>query len=188
MIRDNSYSINSATAFPQRTIETLGRLQSQAASAVLSSVYIYDLVEQQTICASSSTATILGYTDNDIRVLGMTGLASLIHPEDLDRVSEYYQRFSSLLDGEIISLEYRMRRADGTWCRLRSQETPLVQAIDGFPLQILGVVQDVTRLAASYTKRPIWLARSHRSRRPIACTRLAARAQREARLPRVNEA
>jgi hypothetical protein len=137
-------SDNSSAPFPQRLIEAVGRLQTQTITP-LGSVYVYDLIEQRTLSASCSIAAMLGYTADEIDRMGAIGLASLIHPHDLNRVSEHYQRFTSLQSGEVITVNYRMRRADKTWCWLRSEETPLVSAIDGFPLQLLGIVQVMTR-------------------------------------------
>lgn len=130
----------------QPLIEMVERLQTQAPSTILGNTYVYDLVDQQTLYSSYSIATLLGYTNQAIHDLGPTGLASLIHPDDLEAVSAHFQRFSTLNPNEVISVDYRMRRADGRWCWLRSQETPLVTAIDGCPLQILGIVQELNQL------------------------------------------
>jgi PAS domain S-box-containing protein len=137
----------------QRLIEAIGRLQAQPTHTILGSIYIYDLVDQRTICASCSVATILGYSADTIAALGPIGLSSLIHPDDLNLVSEHYQRFATLRYGDVISVTYRMKRADGTWCWLHSQETSLVQAIDGFPLQILGIIDDITQRSTSRVRR-----------------------------------
>jgi PAS domain S-box-containing protein len=106
--------------------------------------YIYDLVDQRKIYSSQSLTAMLGYAADEIETTQTLDLAELLHPDDLERVSQHFQRFSSLREGEIIDVVYRMKRADGQWCWLRSQETPLVQAVDGFPLQLLGVIQDIT--------------------------------------------
>lgn len=144
MIYDDFCSANNSVSSPQRMLAALGRLQAHTTSTVLSSLYVYDLIEQRTLYASCPVATILGYTVDAVEAMSPVGLASFIHPDDLSRVAEHYQRFTALRYGEVIAIEYRMRRADGTWCRLRSQETPLVEATDGFPLQVLGMLQDIT--------------------------------------------
>jgi PAS domain S-box-containing protein len=138
-------SDNSFISLPQRLVEALGRLETQQSNTIVGSVYIYDLVQQRTLCASCSVAAMLGYSADAIHAMDGVGLASLIHPDDLDLVSEHYQHFTTLQLGQAIASNYRMRRADGTWCWLRSQETPLVTASDGFPLQILGIVQVMTQ-------------------------------------------
>lgn len=150
-----------AASFPQQLVHTLKRSLAQTANSPPPCVYIYDLVEQNTLSSSDSVAAMLGYTPDTIHAMGPIGLAALIHPDDLNRVAAHYQRFVTLLHGEIITIAYRMKRADGSWCWLRSQEMSLVQAIDGFPLQVLGIIRDMT----FDTKRPLLLKRSVRQRR-----------------------
>lgn len=145
----NTYHVacsdNFSVSLPHRLIEALGQLQAQESNPFWGSVYIYDLVEQCTLCASCSVTAMLGYTEDAIHTMGPAGLADLIHPDDLTSVSEHYQRFTSLESGEVITIDYRMKRADGAWCWLRSQETPLVQAIEGFPRRILGIIQVISK-------------------------------------------
>lgn len=113
-------------------------------SLISGNVYIYDLVEQRNLSGSCSVSSMLGYLSALDEPLSLAGL---IHPDDLNRVAEHFHRFTTLHYDEVIYIEYRMRRADGRWCWLRSQETPLVMAIDGFPLQILGIVQLATQFS-----------------------------------------
>lgn len=133
--------------YPQRLIEALGRLQAQNIHIVPYRLCIYDLIEQHTLYASRSVAEMLGYTVEETHALSTDGLANLIHSDDLGRVADHYQQIATLHYGEAIAIQYRMRRASGSWCWLHSQETPLVQAADGFPLQVLGLLQDVTPLS-----------------------------------------
>ncbi|NJN56157.1 MAG: PAS domain-containing protein [Leptolyngbyaceae cyanobacterium SL_5_9] len=170
-IRDAHRSGN-ASVSSQHMIAVLGRLQNQAVNAISGSIYIYDLVDQCTLCASCSVAAMLGYSAEAIHATGSSGLARLIHPADLNRVSEYYQRFTTLTPGEIITIEYRMKRADGTWCWLRSQETLLVQASDGLPLQIIGMLQDLDSLSRSNIRSFTKSNRSFRRHRSVLRTRV----------------
>jgi PAS domain S-box-containing protein len=147
----NSCSINAAV-LPKQVIEVLGWLQAQTTNCLPNSVYIYDLIDQYTPCSSGSVAEMLGYTPDEVESLDALGLGGLIHPADLQLVSDHFQRFTTLCKGEVIAIEYRMQRSDGTWCWLRSQEASLIQAIDGFPLQVLGLVQDITQLVTTNTK------------------------------------
>jgi PAS domain S-box-containing protein len=163
-IHDNACAIPAFVSFPHRVIEVLGRLQAQTTPTVPSSLYIYSLVEQQTLCSSYSIAAMLGYTTRQIQSLDALGLAALIHPDDLQQVSEHFQRFTTLVEGEVVAVEYRMRRANGAWCWLRSQESVLVEAIGGFPLQVLGLVQDITQLVNGSSSKLVRLGRLFRQR------------------------
>jgi PAS domain S-box-containing protein len=153
MAKANNKSRSSNAGIAQRALEVLSRLQPHPIGSVPNSVYIYDLVEQRTLCASASLPAMVGYTPDEIHAMGAGGLASLIHPDDLKSVSERYERFATLKSEEVIAIEYRLKRPDGTWCYLRSQETSLRQAIDGFPLQVLGLVEDITDFSPLNSKQ-----------------------------------
>ena len=75
---DRICSTNPSIAWPQHMLEVLGKLQSHTADAASSSIYIYDLVDQHTLCASFPVAAMLGYTADAIHDMGAIGLASLI--------------------------------------------------------------------------------------------------------------
>jgi PAS domain S-box-containing protein len=107
-------------------------------------VYIYDLVDQCNIYANRSLAKMLGYTDIEIQDMGMMGLASLIHPEDVSRLADHFQRLTTLRPSETIEIEYRMQGCNGKWCWLHSHEIAFVHAENGVPLQVIGVVRDIT--------------------------------------------
>ncbi|MGL5063563.1 MAG: PAS domain-containing protein [Microcoleus sp.] len=129
----------------QSEFEALDNNQIEPDTILSKNIYIYDLVEQHNPIGSCSVANLLGYRTDNIAVAESLDLAGLIHPDDLNRVSEHFQRFTTLHREEVISIEYRMRRADGRWCWLRSHETLLAQANDSFPRQILGMIQVMDR-------------------------------------------
>ncbi len=125
--------------------EVLGRLSIYVDQAAPNSVYVYDLVDQYTVCCSEfSVPALLGYAAHQTEAMGKLGLSELIHPADVQSVATYFQQFCTLKTGEIITLAYRMKRVDGTWCLLRSQDTALITAVDGFPLKVLGLVADIS--------------------------------------------
>lgn len=138
---------NPAIPSSQRIAAMLERLQAESTSARPNVVYVYDLAEQQTLYSSGSVAALLGFTAVETERLGELGLATLIHPDDLQIVSDYFQRFATLPEGEVVAIDYRMQRVDGSWCWLRSHETLFVQADDQVPSQVLGLIQDMSSLS-----------------------------------------
>ena len=118
-------------------------------------VYLYDVVNQCNLSESCSLAAWLGYSAHSSEVKAALGLAHLIHLDDLPRVAAHFQRFPTLPAGKTIALNYRMRHANGQWHWLYSQETALVQAQNGYPLQILGIIQDLTERRRSAAIFPL---------------------------------
>ncbi len=115
-------------------------------------IYIYDLVNQCNLCTSRSLTEALGYSPATAATPESLSLAHLIHPDDLARVADHFQRFATLPAGKTIALKYRLRHANGQWHWFYSQETAFVQARDGYPLQILGIIQDLTERQSSATR------------------------------------
>ncbi|MBF2008330.1 MAG: PAS domain S-box protein [Chlorogloeopsis fritschii C42_A2020_084] len=108
-------------------------------------IYVYDLVEQRNIYINRQIWEILGYTSHQIQSMKETVLQSLIHPDDMPRVTEHFKEFLSLKEGEVIEIEYRMKHAHGGWRWLNSRETVFVKNADGLPVQILGAASDITK-------------------------------------------
>lgn len=130
-------------------LDWLEQLQAEPLASISVSIAIYDLHDQCLVQTRTSVAALLGYTPEAIANMELLGLATLIHPDDLHRVADYYQHLTLLRRGEILSVEYRMRHVDGSWRWLRSQEIAISTANLGFPLQVLSVVQDITHHSSS---------------------------------------
>jgi PAS domain-containing protein len=144
---DHTYQAPHTVLFTQRMIEELERIQSTHPTLV-QVYYIYDLTTQQILYATGSVPDMLGYSADTVHEMGPFGLAKLIDPDDLDSVAEHYQQFYTLNYGDVLEIKYRMQRADGTWCRLRSEATPsMSESANGFPVQVLGVIQPISQVA-----------------------------------------
>ncbi|MDM9380335.1 PAS domain S-box protein [Chlorogloeopsis sp. ULAP01] len=108
-------------------------------------IYVYDLVEQRNIYINRQIWEILGYTSHQIQSMGETVLPTLVHPDDMPRVTEHLKSFLSLNEGEATEIEYRMKHAHGEWRWLSSRETVFTKNADGVPVQILGAASDITK-------------------------------------------
>jgi PAS domain S-box-containing protein len=106
--------------------------------------HLYDLREQRNLYVGGCLAHHLGYTRTEIEAMGVLAFASLLHPQDLCAVAAYYQHFSTLEIGKIIEIEYRMKRADGEWCWLRSRETRYLDRAEKCSPRLLGTVREIT--------------------------------------------
>ncbi|MFQ4142245.1 PAS domain S-box protein [Chlorogloeopsis sp. ULAP02] len=108
-------------------------------------IYVYDLVEQRNVYINRQIWEILGYTSHQIQSMAEALLSTLVHPDDMPRVTEHLKSFHSLNEGEAIEIEYRMKRANGEWRWLSSRETVFTKNADGVPVQILGAASDITK-------------------------------------------
>ncbi len=107
-------------------------------------LYIYDLAKHTNVYINPVCLSILGYTPQEIKNMGQGVLARICHPEDMGKISQHFQQISRLDDGEMLGLEYRIRRADGSWGWLYSQDTVFERDATGQVTQILGAARDVS--------------------------------------------
>jgi len=70
---------------------------------------------------------------------------SFTHPDDLPRLAAEEER--SLLSGEPLEIEYRIRRADGEWVWLHDEATAVLD-MDGHPICLQGLLFDITKRRA----------------------------------------
>ncbi len=120
------------------------RLRQQIAETVPGILFVYDLLEQQTIYANRQITDLLGYTPEQIEAMGADVVSMLIHPDDLARLFAYFEEFRCPPEGAVRSIEYRNHHVNGEWHWLYSQAVVFNCTVDGVPRQILGVAIDIT--------------------------------------------
>jgi PAS domain S-box-containing protein len=108
-------------------------------------VYVYDLLEQKEIYSTNKREELIGYTSEEIRSFGSNVFAALLHPEDLESMLQHLSNFSSAKDGEIRSLEYRIKHKKGGYHWQRVYETIFKRNEAGVPAQIIGMSLDINK-------------------------------------------
>ncbi|MBA4849224.1 PAS domain-containing protein [Emticicia sp. BO119] len=108
-------------------------------------VYVYDLLDQKEIYSTSKREELIGFTGEEIRSFGSNMFSALLHPEDLDKRLEHLRNFSSAKDGEIRSLEYRLKNKRGGYHWQRVYETVFKRNEQGIPSQIIGMSLDINK-------------------------------------------
>ena len=107
-------------------------------------IYIFDIVEQRNVFANREMLDVLGYAPEEILEMGDGVLARILHPDDRELMAEHHRRARDLGDGEVLEVEYRMRRAGGDWRILHGRDTAFARDDDGAVTQVIGTAQDVT--------------------------------------------
>jgi len=96
--------------------------------------------EGNTVFVSPHVETVYGYSPEEIYEMGKQLWFGRIHPDDVERVKEAFQR---LLNGnEPFDIEYRIQRKDGKWIWLH--DTALTVYREGSMSYVYGVFIDVT--------------------------------------------
>ncbi len=107
-------------------------------------IYIYDLVEHRNLYANKELAVFLGYTPEEIKAIGSSLFAKIMHPDDLAKVAKHHSRFENASENDVFEIEYRMKHANGEYRWLHSRDILFARTKEGRGKQILGTCQDIT--------------------------------------------
>jgi PAS domain S-box-containing protein len=108
-------------------------------------IYVFDLLENKEIYSNNKKEELLGFTEREIKKMG-EGLFSLVlQPQELLSVKEHYKKFVTAKDGEVRTIENKIKKKMGCDCWLRSYETVFKRTAKGAPSQIIGISIDITK-------------------------------------------
>ncbi|MFZ4729698.1 MAG: PAS domain S-box protein, partial [Pseudanabaena sp.] len=135
--------ISDRKAVEQEILEKQKFIQ-KIAEASPNILYLYDPQEQCNVYSNREIASVLGYTPTEIKTMGGSLFANLMHPEDLAKISDYYQQIEAAQEGEIFEIEYRMLHANGEWRWLYSRDTVFSRDDRGQIKLTIGTAQDIS--------------------------------------------
>ena len=131
-------------------------------------LYIYDIEEHRNIYCNHTITSILGYTTLEIQAMGELVLDLVIHPDDLTKMKDHYERVRLNKLEDLFVIEYRMRDIHGKWKWFYSQETAFLRNADGTVKQTIGAASDIsqlkeveTRLQSSLAEKEVLLREVH---------------------------
>ncbi|MGB3532321.1 MAG: GAF domain-containing protein [Microcoleaceae cyanobacterium] len=133
-------------AVAEEALKSSQRWVQQIADASPNILYLYDLAGQRNLYVNPTVADILGYSAEEILQMENTFVQELIHPDDLENLTDYYAQMTIGIDGDIFEIEYRMKHRSGEWLWLVSRDTVFDKTESGVPTQILGTASDITEI------------------------------------------
>jgi len=107
-------------------------------------INIYDLKNGNLVFGNTTMIEELGYTKSDILELGNDLITTIIHPDDLPEYYEHQKLFLQLPDDEILELEVRIKDKQDNWHWIYSRYTIFKRNLDGIPIEVLIISQDIT--------------------------------------------
>jgi PAS domain S-box-containing protein len=128
----------------ERLLEDRQHLLQKIVDTEPGTVYIYDLEERRNVYVNRHWLSAFGYTAEETQVMGDELATRIFHPDDMPLIGEHHADWRQASEGEIRSIEYRVRSKAGDWHWLHSRETPFTRTESGEVRQILGIAHDVT--------------------------------------------
>jgi PAS domain S-box-containing protein len=116
----------------------------QTAKASPDSITIYDLQKKEPVYLNNCLAEWLGVSGSELMEIGIEGRLKLIHEEDRLNLLHFNEKVAAARDGEVISMEYRVKSADDKTVWLRNRSKPFRRDASGKVTHLLSILQNVT--------------------------------------------
>ncbi|MBI1345108.1 PAS domain S-box protein [bacterium] len=107
-------------------------------------MYIFDIIHGKTVWSNWKAKQALGYSDAELAIIEENVQASLMHPEDYERLPEMLARWNTVRDGEVLETRLRQRHRDGTYRWFACHDTVFLRNPEGRVQQLIGTMQDIT--------------------------------------------
>ncbi|MEQ8224120.1 MAG: PAS domain S-box protein [Candidatus Eremiobacterota bacterium] len=131
-----------------RTIENTLKETRHFAEKILATtpnfIYVYDLNKKCNIYTNHELMNFFGYTSEEVKIMSSNFFKTILHPEDIEKVTEYFKHMIDAPDGEIFSIEYRIKHSDGSWKWIYTRDTVFKRNSTGMVEQIIGTATDIT--------------------------------------------
>ncbi|UCE79385.1 MAG: PAS domain S-box protein [Nitrospiraceae bacterium] len=107
-------------------------------------LYIFDVEDLEFIYANHMLEIQLGYSLEGIRKIRKGMERELVHPDDLPKWATHLNYISRIDDGDIASVIFRVRSAQGEWRWLYNRNIVFKRKKGGTVSQVLGAALDIT--------------------------------------------
>jgi PAS domain S-box-containing protein len=126
----------------------------KALDASLNGLYVHDLAAGVNTFINAQYTHLTGYDLGRLQAMRGEPFLALFHPDDRPRVRAHMEEMRAAHDGQVLEVEYRFRRADGTWIWCLSRDSVFAREPDGSVRSIIGTFLDLSdRKAAEATLR-----------------------------------
>lgn len=114
----------------------------QASPAI---TFLFDLARNKEIFVSGKIQEVLGYSQEEMNVIGEDILLQLTHPEDLQNVAGFLEAMVEENDNRMYTVEYRFLHKDGNYRWMRTYFVVFRRDEQGLPVELLGKTFEVTQ-------------------------------------------
>lgn len=138
--------------------------------------YIFDLERGVPVWFSGRTHEVYGHSAEEL-IRGGTALSrDLIHPDDLPKINAHLVKLAALPPGEVIEIELRIRRSDGTYRWILDRVVAFETAPDGRVLKSLSAALDIDERKRAEERRIMLINElNHRVKNTLAAVQSIAR-------------
>ena len=119
-------------------------LLRQTTEATPDAITIFDLVKKEPLYLNNRLGLWLGYSNEELVETGFEGRLELLHPDDRDTLLEHNKGMLSATDGDVKSVEYRLRSRTGQTIWILNRTKVFSRDDKGNVTHILSVLQNIS--------------------------------------------
>ena len=103
---------------------------------------MFDLEEQRFTYINKRVNELIGQTEEYVYAMGPHLFQAIIHPEDLPRRTTYMNEMTTLTEGEVREIEFRIWVGNDFRC-FRTKDS-IFKTENGVVKQVIGIGEDIT--------------------------------------------
>ena len=102
--------------------------------------------EIKLIYSNGLAEKILGYTREELFQLSRENFKQIIHPDGYEKFLDSINKVLSSKEGEMITFDFRVKKADGTYLTWLARDIVFERSKDGQVMKYASVIQDITEV------------------------------------------
>ncbi|SDJ99303.1 response regulator [Natronincola ferrireducens] len=126
------------------TLEASHRKVTAITEALPDIIYVTDIIRRKNLYCNHHAPSILGYSIEEFHQLSGNRFMDILHPEDVDKMTEHLKIMTNTVTDEVFSIEFRAEHKEGHFIWLCCREVVFLRKTDGRVESVLGIVQDIT--------------------------------------------
>lgn len=142
------------------------RLFVERLTAVMpNTLRLFSRAEQRSLWINRHLGACLGYSAQDIALLGEDFLLRVLHPDDVPALARHQERVFLSADGEVLEFEFRARDSTGRWRWLLQHDTVFRRDMNGQTIDMVGTITDITDRKSAESALKVALALAENANR-----------------------
>jgi len=169
------YDVTESRALDRTARENEARL-ARINAVIPSVIYITDVATGMPVWVGGRTTRLSGVTPQEFAERPVELIQQLIHPDDRGRIRESREDLIRRPDGEIVEVEFRVRRGDGAFGWVLDRAVVFERAADGRVTRILSALIDIDDRKRAEERRTMLINElNHRVKNTLASVQSIAR-------------
>jgi len=128
----------------QEALRKSEKFANKVLTASLNGLYVYDLKKNANVFINPEYTRLTGYTIDDLNKLSEREFKSFFHEDDRPAIAAHLAAIGRARDEDILEIEYRFRKSDGSWIWCLSRHSVFSRTDDGSVGQFIGTFLDIT--------------------------------------------